>query len=601
MNEHIIDYCREYIENEKSPQFAVFIKGDWGSGKTHLVNKIIDIYTNDTEKIKKKEIMYISLFGVNEVSEIDDIFIYELYPLLASKKMKLSASVFRSILKARFNFEFDGNEKKILFDLDKLSNKKVIIIDDFERCILSPMQIYGYFSNYLYQKGIKILFIGNEEHIAKENDIKKEEYRKIKEKTIGIEFTVIPESEIAIDYFLNDLLLNDEKYHFIKELLMEAKKYLKCNNLRIVRQCIYNLRMLIKTIEDAIIDDHIKLIAKVFINLFIQKNMDYISDKNDIRKAIIGYEKCNKNYIDYQSQNKKNLTDMMLQYIPLDSCWKDIIFDGNYSKIFLLGEYEKEVHVNERKYMKNLYILMSDWRSMDKELFKNKILNIENELQNGIYLHPGELLHYLQIMLIFSNWGLVDIKTIDLENKVYVIFNKFKSNILPVEDWDSLSTGYAGWSFSLELPEIKKAYSTLRDISNENRYNLAKDQINEDMKKLEENVYIFCGNIRLNSGTRKYYKIPFLSLVDIDMFFNIFKNLDVEYQSEIITSLEDRYGSGYNAGLILKEYEPDKYNLLKLSKLYQESISDILYNPKELFKTDLSKRLSNLLLFFDRC
>ena len=40
MNEHVYSYCRDFIVSDKSPQFAVFIKGDWGCGKTFFINEL---------------------------------------------------------------------------------------------------------------------------------------------------------------------------------------------------------------------------------------------------------------------------------------------------------------------------------------------------------------------------------------------------------------------------------------------------------------------------------------------------------------------------------------------------------------------------------
>ena len=56
MNEHIKEYCEKFIESPESPHFALFIKGDWGTGKTYFIDKLIEKYTNDTN-IKQNEII----------------------------------------------------------------------------------------------------------------------------------------------------------------------------------------------------------------------------------------------------------------------------------------------------------------------------------------------------------------------------------------------------------------------------------------------------------------------------------------------------------------------------------------------------------------
>jgi len=46
---------------------------------------------------------------------------------------------------------------------------KLIIVDDFERALLEPGEIFGYFSEIIAQSNTKVIFIGNEEKIAEKN------------------------------------------------------------------------------------------------------------------------------------------------------------------------------------------------------------------------------------------------------------------------------------------------------------------------------------------------------------------------------------------------------------------------------------------------
>ena len=218
MNEHIESYCREYIESDNSPDFAVFLKGDWGCGKTYFINKLMEKYTDCSGKLKKSEILYLSLFGVAQKSDIDDLIFQKIHPVLSSKQFKIASAVIQSALRLGLNFDYNkdgksdgtlslggfGADKKKKIYLKDLS-KKLIIVDDIERTSLSPFQIFGYFSEYLYQLDTKIIFIGNEEHIASKEDTQKNEYHKIKEKTIGIEFSVKPEIESALNSFIKEL------------------------------------------------------------------------------------------------------------------------------------------------------------------------------------------------------------------------------------------------------------------------------------------------------------------------------------------------------------------------------------------------------------
>ena len=45
MNEHIKEYCEQFIESQSKPEFALFIKGKWGVGKTYFINELLEKYS----------------------------------------------------------------------------------------------------------------------------------------------------------------------------------------------------------------------------------------------------------------------------------------------------------------------------------------------------------------------------------------------------------------------------------------------------------------------------------------------------------------------------------------------------------------------------
>jgi hypothetical protein len=597
MNEYIVDYCKEYIENENSPQFAIFLKGEWGCGKTYFINNLIDKYPDEKNQkvtVQKKEIMYLSLFGVNQTSEIDDLIFQKLHPVLSSKPFRFSTTILLALLKNKLDVELNKKESPI--DLYNFETKKVIIIDDLERSGLSPSQIFGYFSEHLHQRGIKIIFIGNEDIITKDKKYK-DEYLKIKEKTIGIEFLIYPEIEGAIDAFIKELSLTDEIFGDFRNLCMNASSLLKCNNMRTIRQCLYNLKILIDTIGKDAISNHINEIAKIFINLFIQKSLSYINNKNQIREAIVGYEHHNVNYKEYEKIKKEKpiVFESIVEYIPLFNCWGDIIFDGNYTREELLEEYSNENAVNTLEKQEKLYTMINKWMKMNKDYFEKTVTGVKNEFQSGSYLHPSEIMYFSIFMLIFTRSGLIPDNENNIKDTVNKMLSIYEDKIIPINDWGLLETPYGGWSYSNELHELKELHSRLKDISYKNRCNQIRNTINYEIQKIKSDIGKFCDDIRQVNRTSKYYKIPILSLIDIEAFFNILVSLDVSYQDNIISAFEERYGKKGSDVFEYNEYKLDKDNLKKLSKLYDASITEILYNPQELLRKKISKRLQGLL------
>jgi len=606
MNEHIENYCIEYIESEFNPQFAILIKGEWGCGKTYFINKLISRYKEKGQKIQSNEIIYLSLFGIGQISEIDDRLFQKMHPVLSSEQFKLATGFINSAIKAGIKINTAGTLNVGGFDItppkrikSKELEKKLIIIDDIERTSLYPSQIFGYFSEYLYQLNMKLIFIGHEGIISGNDE--KNNYLKIKEKTIGVEFTIKPEIEIAVESFIKELSLDNDMEN-IRNNCLEAISILDCKNLRTVRQCLYNLKIFYKALDKEIIEKRNSELSKIFINLFIQKSLGIISDKNQIIEAIVGFDEHKMNYDDYINlkEERKWIFDHYQKKIPLSSIWQDIIFDGDYSKQKISETYQQEENATKVSKQKNLFILISDWRSMNKQEFKAMIDTVNSELENGIYLHPGEILHYTNIMVIFCEWGLIGGTKIDIIDRIKNIIEKIKDKIIPIDDWTMLGFSYAGWAYNNEVSEVNKIRDYIKEISNENLYISLEATIKEEIKQIKNNVHAFCQNIIHVNGTNRYYRKPYLYLVDINDFFNELTSLSVDNQSLIIASFEERYGITYSNGILYDEYVKDKDNLIILTELYDKSLGNIEYNPHELLKGYISKRLHKLVEYFDK-
>ena len=291
MNEHIRDYCKKFIESQENPHYAVFLNGKWGTGKTYFINKLLEEYTDDTD-VKSNDIIKISLFGVKSTDEIDMKIYQAIHPILSSKAVKLFGAVVKTAIKLGTTIDLNGDNKDDislssdgLFELksgDKVNSisKKLIIVDDFERAILTPNQIFGYFSEIITESDTRIIFIGNEENIYDKDDEKKKEYLRIKEKTIGVEFELEPDKKNAIDSFLSELSLQEKEFFSAKAF--EISEILKCNNLRTIWQALYNLNIFISLIENTLEENDNEYIFEIFLILYIQKNLEEIHKGDDI-------------------------------------------------------------------------------------------------------------------------------------------------------------------------------------------------------------------------------------------------------------------------------------------------------------------------------
>lgn len=108
-NQWIWNYFNEYVTN-LDPQYALFINGHWGCGKTFFIKKWIDYYNSlSAQKDKTLRPIYVSLYGLKHTSQIADVIKRELYPMLYSKAAKIGKSVLKVVSKIALHTDFDVN------------------------------------------------------------------------------------------------------------------------------------------------------------------------------------------------------------------------------------------------------------------------------------------------------------------------------------------------------------------------------------------------------------------------------------------------------------------------------------------------------------
>lgn len=159
---------------------ALLLKGKWGSGKTYLINSII-------EKEKKNyKFIKISLFGLDSINDIEKNIIINYYlgngtlSKNAKKISKLSNILINILPEKIAKLTFSINLLDFL-EIEKNKHNKsiIIVLDDFERSRVQIDNLLGLINNYCENKKIKAIIIANEDEIKCNND-----YKRFKEKVI---------------------------------------------------------------------------------------------------------------------------------------------------------------------------------------------------------------------------------------------------------------------------------------------------------------------------------------------------------------------------------------------------------------------------------
>lgn len=189
----------EYYCKIEHPVGALMLTGEWGCGKTYLLN------TELIHRLKKTHIfLRISLFGVMSIEEVKAevqkkwlnacINSVDNTGKLTSALNKYGGSLkdiaknvnefMPDAVKNIVNGVFSINVLDFVNIENKIGNKKVVLIfDDLERASISTTDLLGCINDYCENLGFSTIIVANEDKIQK-GDRNKIEYNEIKEKIV---------------------------------------------------------------------------------------------------------------------------------------------------------------------------------------------------------------------------------------------------------------------------------------------------------------------------------------------------------------------------------------------------------------------------------
>lgn len=239
--------------NSSNEELALVINGPWGSGKTYFIKHLPDEVKGD------KKIIYLSLFGVSSLKELDEkINSQILCSVLPSENecfKKKAASIGNSILElAKLGGPIGETVGSIVKDSvggvsDLIKNDRfVFCFDDLERASISSKLVLGYINTFV-EDGNKTIILVNESKLVSKDvakhyneiiDAEARPYYKIfKEKVVAhsLEFRINLDKDLfkIIDnwkFASNDVIkIIKDNIAYLTDLLNR----LRCNNLRTIR------------------------------------------------------------------------------------------------------------------------------------------------------------------------------------------------------------------------------------------------------------------------------------------------------------------------------------------------------------------------------
>lgn len=556
---------------------AIMLSGNWGAGKTYyfkhtLKDKIskTNVFNNN---IKKYKPILVSLFGLKSVEEIQTEIFLCLYPLLKSSKLKLSATIGKSIAKGILSLKGLGEYSTfvdVLPETGKNVNKKgfinfeeiVVCFDDLERISpnLKVEEIIGFINSLVESENVKVIIIANKGKGAL-NDVT---YKDFEEKIIGNTIEFIPDFRTTFDSILQDKFAS---YIVYKKFLEENKEFIfnvfstKSQNLRTLIFALNYFHLIhsevknnlftnsnLKERENEILLNLLKFTIAISIE-YKESRISY-SQRNGLDNDIIDFKNIFK-AMKQRSSNAKNEDEKEKtprkkflenyytndKYIFYKSVYDFITGGTFFDYSLLLEELKRFYHIQENKISEQYQVLNKLEDPNCFTLTNNEYENLTRKMLNYAFKGNYNIIDYLTIFYFatrFENPLKFDLKR--LERRIILGMIKGKRNYKFIQSLSFKLSISLKHKHREHLERIREA--TL-DLNNEILSETKSEQLTELEKLCYADFTEFNKKILLDENS--FYFTSIFSEFKADEFYSYFLRSNPGLRWEIVAFFGKRY------------------------------------------------------------
>ncbi|MCG3708851.1 KAP family NTPase [Aliarcobacter butzleri] len=595
-NKHIKEFLNYYI-GLPNPQYAVFLKGKWGSGKTHFINKFLNKYIQNKTKFIK-----ISLFGLKDISEINYKILFNLININEDTFFNNSFSLVAKSLDS-FGKKLNLSAKDIPIEkiINKLKYELILIFDDLERTNMSLSDVLGYINNFVEHQSYKVILIANEEELEKT-----EKYTQIKEKLIGKTFEFISDANSAYDSFLGEL----ENENKIKENILEKEKVnilelfekSQSNNLRVLRQTLLDFE---RFYDEVLVNHQSKeeLIKDILYWFFlfsfeIRQGNSEILKLDEFRGEYYSLVFNNEKKEEAKKTkyklflNKYNLNDNIEVAISFN-LWKEILLNSNILKEEINSQLKNSIYYfaeNAPSWKK-----LRRFFDLEEDNFKTILEDVYIRFSKNEYKDYKQFKFVASMLLYFQEKSLFEI---DFEK----LFNLIKNNFETL--FNEKSFDFKDIYFNIKRSIRDTSYENIAYFESESFKKLL-IYIKEFLKNKEVECIVEDANLiieiieknndkelfRLLEGYNDIQKIdykdkPILSYINIDDLFNALLKTNGTTMYYLGGIIKDRYTFGKNELLCEKKFLEELLNKID-NHLKDNKYKLVSYNLKKEIKENI--------------
>lgn len=505
MNKHIEKYLDLYLERE-DVEYATLLTGEWGCGKTFFIKNYIEKKSNDN----RYNFIYVSLFGLKDISSVNDAIFEELHPILSHKSIKFAGVILKSAINFGFKFDLIGDtnqETTAKIDLSKLINpfkndtnnynNLIFIFDDLERTLIPITEILGFINSICENRNVKTIIIANEEELN-EIDKNKKIYKKFKEKVIGKSFTIRNDNEEYWKSFKKSYHSKLKKYEVIINIIKSAFEEFGNRNYRNLIQTTEDYIDFIKEIDSSYLDND-EFIVNLSLQFYIL-SLEYKKQHN-IESVLKSFKESKPEYY-YRLLFDKIIWEMIItsQY-------------NSYNKLNELISSFPQFNIKEEESWRKLW----HYKESSKDDFYSNLEDVKTKFISLEYKDIAIIIHVIGMLIFFIKNKLCNDISIEKIKETINDYIKEYKDISQIQNLDyNFHFNNTGLGYINEDDEdFIEAIKHLDEKLKEKKLTLEKEKNTEDF--YNSLPFIKAGDWKtVYSKHNKYYEYdPFLDKEDV--------------------------------------------------------------------------------------
>jgi hypothetical protein len=542
-NRHVRDYLAYYTALPYAPRHAVLINGPWGVGKTYLVKAFLQQHVGQNKKY-----IYISLYGLTTIDEIEAALFQAIYPALGWQVTKLGARIGKTLLR-RVGLDPGLKASELINTLET----DLYVFDDLERCDAPINKVLGYINEFVEHDGSKVIIVANENEISD-----RDEYRRRREKLIGKTLEIQSAFDEAFAFFIS--LISDRKTRelFEKKAAEIASIYQQSelNNLRILQQTMWDFERFFRVLTDT----HRGNDEAMTVLLRLLFALSFELKAGRIRSADLG-SRMNKLVATRARRDGDELTDLAKagQRYPETDLNDSIVSDELLIDVLVKGVIDDDAvrsSIDKGRYFvtpaaEPAWRTVWHWFERTDDEFAAARNKMERQFAAREFSVTGEMLHVFGLRLFLSDIGVLNKNRVEVvrEGKRYIddLYARPHASVPLTDEADDVRFGgYGGLAVQEnETPEYRELFAYLQQKMKQAAENTYPERGLALLKEMASDPQLYFRRVCLtNSADNLYYEIPILASIDPDVFVSSLLSQHPAHQRIIMMAFKSRYAHG---------------------------------------------------------